>query len=123
MRTFLFLENLLDSIRFLGYNLGDVENDCSIRWVASMKTYTSRPTRSGMARKAWDYLQGLTKYPIEHMFYSRDHVDGQRWVAFHGNHGYSGYTGSASTPILGSNGIYTEVDSATLRNPTTVSVD
>lgn len=41
-----------------------------------------------MARKAWDYfVSEMKRQPIE-MFYSRDHLDGQRWVAYYG-HGHS----------------------------------
>jgi hypothetical protein len=45
-----------------------------------MKTYTERPKR-GNAKKAWDYMCQWNNGhgPIE-MFYSRDHIEGPRWV-------------------------------------------
>lgn len=78
------------------------------------KHYTSRP-KKGMARKAWDYLQSQNHHPIEDMFYSRDCAYGQRWIAFHGHHGYGGYTGDMNSPVVGSNAIYTDVTTEHLR--------
>ena len=50
-----------------------------------MNTYKERPKR-GNARKAWDYFINNNKgrKPI-HMFYSKDHEYGQRWVAYYGS--------------------------------------
>ena len=48
-----------------------------------MRVYKTRPQR-GMARKAWDYFCNNRGKPPNEMFYSRDHIDGQRWVADYG---------------------------------------
>lgn len=83
-----------------------------------MKSYSERPTsRNPQARRAWDHLQALhPEFPIEHMFFSRDHLEGPRWVSYHGSHGAFGHwTGDGTSMVIGGGGIFGEVTAAELR--------
>jgi hypothetical protein len=64
-----------------------------------MKTYTERPTsKNKMAQKAWDYFVKNRGKP-RHMFYSRDHEDGQQWVAYYGINTVLGSTCSSFSEV------------------------
>lgn len=70
-----------------------------------MNIYKTKPIR-GNAKKAWEYFchtQG--SFPTE-MYYSREHIDGARWVAY-----YSSSSGYGSRQHY-----YYEIESCSLDN-------
>ena len=70
-----------------------------------MNIYKTKP-KNGNAKKAWGYFCTTKGYPPIEMFYSRDHEDGRRWVAYYG----SAHHGS------GTNQYYSEIESSSLNN-------